>query len=241
MVKLTQEEFVKRMKKLNYDFSEAKYINARTKVKVICSKHGDFFRTPKELFECKGCPACGKEKSVENLKRNNLQKQKTTKEFIEESKNIFKEQFDYSETNYINAKTKIKLKCNFCGNSFWQNPHTHLSPRGCPYCKQSTGEQIIRNFLKENNVDFEIEYKFEGCKDAKPLPFDFYIPKLNVLVEIQGEQHYKKMGLETRKRFLLRKHHDWLKRKFARDNGIKLISLKASDIKQADLHRLLLR
>lgn len=39
---------------------------------------------------------------------------------------------------------------------------------------------------------FERQYKFESCKDCRPLPFDFAINLDEVkLIEYQGEQHYK--------------------------------------------------
>lgn len=231
------QDFIERAKEIfpNYDYSLTNYINSRTKVKIICPKHGEFERIAKDILNHKGCPICGREKSKLNLKHKN----KNTETFIRESKEIFQNQFDYSETKYINAKTKIKLKCNYCENSFYQNPHSHLAPRGCPYCKQSTGEQLVRNYLDKYNIKYEIEYKFKACKDKLPLPFDFYLPEKNTVIEIQDTQHYKKRGNETREKFLLRKHHDWLKRKYCRNNNIKLIeitNLKAIYKSLEDLH-----
>lgn len=68
-----------------------------------------------------------------------------------------------------------------------------------------------------------------------PLPFDFYIPSKNLLIEYNGGQHYKPVnhfgGYDS---FLLRKHHDWLKRKYARDNNIKLLTIPYWDFKIID-------
>ena len=41
-----------------YDYSTVNYINNRTKVKIICIKHGDFLQTPKDHLKGSGCPKC---------------------------------------------------------------------------------------------------------------------------------------------------------------------------------------
>ena len=60
----TTQEFINELKKVYndlYDFSETKYINWHTKVKVKCEKHGYFYREPIRLLkEKRGCPYCTK-------------------------------------------------------------------------------------------------------------------------------------------------------------------------------------
>lgn len=47
-----------------YDYSKVQYDNNRTKVTIICSKHGDFSVTPGNfLSRDRGCPYCGREAS----------------------------------------------------------------------------------------------------------------------------------------------------------------------------------
>jgi len=43
-----------------YDYSEMKYRNNKTKVKIICSEHGAFYQTPCEHKRGSGCPSCAK-------------------------------------------------------------------------------------------------------------------------------------------------------------------------------------
>lgn len=73
MRKLTQEDFITRLKEIHgdlYDYSEVNYINARTKVKLFCKKHKIWFEiTPDSLLSKKcGCPICRYEKSAEKNK-----------------------------------------------------------------------------------------------------------------------------------------------------------------------------
>ena len=55
------DEFIRKIQEkhgINYDFSEAKYVNAITKMAVICPSHGKFFMTPNDLLSGHGCPIC---------------------------------------------------------------------------------------------------------------------------------------------------------------------------------------
>ena len=57
-----------------------------------------------------------------------------TPSFIGESQSIHDHLYDYKNTIYTNAKTKVTIKCNNCGNDFFQLPYNHLSGKGCPEC-----------------------------------------------------------------------------------------------------------
>lgn len=58
---LTNEEFIKKSILIhdNYDYSKVNYINNKTKVIVICPKHGEFLISPDNFLQGKGCPKCG--------------------------------------------------------------------------------------------------------------------------------------------------------------------------------------
>ena len=98
----------------------------------------------------------------------------------------------------------------------------------------SNGEQMVQNFLDENNIKYRPERHLTGCvtpKEGKKrcgrLRYDFYLKELNILIEYDGKQHYKPVkrwggekGLEERK---LR---DKTKDEFAKSAGIPLIRIK---------------
>lgn len=42
-----------------YNYSQAKYINAITKIKIICPIHGEFYQKPSTHLNGHGCPMCG--------------------------------------------------------------------------------------------------------------------------------------------------------------------------------------
>lgn len=69
----TKETFLIRVKELYgdlYDFSEMNYVNQSTKIKVICSKHGEFYRAPTDLVRNRRCYECAKESSLLGSKKS---------------------------------------------------------------------------------------------------------------------------------------------------------------------------
>ena len=56
---------------------------------------------------------------------------KTTLQFVEEAQRVHGEKFDYSEVEYVNTHTPVKIKCRQCGVVFMQEPASHLAGSGC--------------------------------------------------------------------------------------------------------------
>lgn len=58
------------------------------------------------------------------------------------------------------------------------------------------------------------------------MPFDYYVKEHDLLIEVQGEQHYKPVvyfGGEDR--FKTQKINDEIKRSYAKNNKIKLLEI----------------
>lgn len=59
--RLTTEEFVTKAKEIHsnkYNYSKVKYVNGRTKIKIICPIHGEFIQNAGSHLEGKGCQDC---------------------------------------------------------------------------------------------------------------------------------------------------------------------------------------
>jgi very-short-patch-repair endonuclease len=230
--KLTTEEFIKRAKEVHgdkYDYSLVDYKNMDTKVKIICPIHGVFEQLPYDHLNGCNCTFCRNILSG-RAKNNNY---KFT--FIKRAKEIHGDRYDYSLIDYKKSEEKIKIICHKHG-IFEQTPHDHLCGRGCPHCKISKGEVKILNWLKSNNFlldkDFFHVYKFDDLKGERfLLSYDFYFPKKKLLIEFNGEQHYKNAFNKRIHDFHKQLHYDWLKRKYARDNGYKLLTIPYWDYK----------
>ena len=103
----------------------------------------------------------------------------------------------------------------------------------CPICKESHGERKIREYLTKNNIEFIPQKTFSNLLGTgnKPLSYDFYIPSKNLLIEFQGEQHYRPVdfnneGMEqAEKNFEIQQEHDRRKREYAQQNNIDLLEI----------------
>ena len=69
--RLTTEEFINKAKEIHgnkYDYSKVEYINNKTKICIICPKHGEFWITPnRHLSQKQGCKLCKKSKMENEL------------------------------------------------------------------------------------------------------------------------------------------------------------------------------
>ena len=160
--KITTEDFIKKAIKIHgnkYDYSLVEYKNAISKVKIICPEHGFFEQTPNSHLSKSGCMKCGGRYSEQN-------------DFLEKTKKIHGDIYDYNLVNYKNAKTKIKIICKKHG-VFEQLPNSHLSGSGCPKCGKinSIKNQTIlqTDFIDKCNLIHNHKYNYnlvdyKNCK-----------------------------------------------------------------------------
>ena len=146
MAKLTTEEFIKKARAVHgdrYDYSKVEYVNNKTDVVIICSEHGEFLQKPNYHLCGNGCPECGGTKQL------------STSVFVERSKHIHGDRYDYSKVSYVNNKTKVCIVCPKHGE-FWQIPNSHLRGVGCPLCgvKRRT---IQQTYTKETFLKLALE------------------------------------------------------------------------------------
>ncbi len=121
------------------------------------------------------------------------------------------------------------------GHPFTSTPNRITNGNSwCPDCVNKTEEKLTE-WLKTNfkQVKFIKQAKFEWCRNpatGRQLPFDFYIPQLKVIIEVDGPQHFVQVHNwgspeETQKR-------DKLKEIFATDEGLTIVRLLQTDIFQ---------
>jgi len=121
-----------------YDYSKVVYVNNKTKVKIICSKHGEFEQTPDSHLGGCGCKRCGYERiaASPNLKPPqyvNEANRYDTGKFVERAKSVHGGKYGYGLVEYVNTHTKVKITCPDHGE-FEQTPNGHLLGRGCRKC-----------------------------------------------------------------------------------------------------------
>ena len=98
--------------------------------------------------------------------------------------------------------------------------------------RASRAEICIEEILKEAELNFKMEYSFEGLNspNGRPLRFDFVVfddeGKIDFIIEYQGKQHYEPSQKFGGKRgFYQQQYNDNQKRRFCALHGFKLIEI----------------
>ena len=203
--------FIKQAKEVHgdkYDYSKVNYINNRTKVCIICPKHGEFWQTPYKHI-CRGdiCRKCSYEQIAQNNKL-------TTESFIKKAINVHGNKYDYSKTEYVNYDDNVCIICPEHGE-FWQTPDSHLQGSGCQKCafKISKNESEIHDYLSNY---IEIQTRNRELLGRKEL--DIYIPSKQIAIEYNGLRwHSEEFGKD--------KWYHLNKTLECNEQGIKLIQI----------------
>jgi len=203
-----------------YGYKNVNYINCKTHVLITCKKHGDFKQQPSNHLWGYGCNECGNENSGNSQRL-------TTEQFIEKSKIIHGDRYDYSNVVYHNAITKVAIICVKCKNEFKQTPNNHLNGANCPHCKNKT-EQKLYDALKPLYPSLITQFKQEWCKKARCLPFDLCIPEDKIIIELDGIQHFTQVSNWNSPEETF--ENDLFKEKCANDNGYSVIRILQKDV-----------
>ena len=171
MKKKTNEQFIEESRIIHndeYDYSLVDYKGNKIKVKIICKEHGVFEQLQQDHQRKHKCPVC----------RNN--KRYNNNEFIEKCKKIYpSENFDYSQVDYRNNKTNLKIICSEHG-IFEVRPDKFLQKRtvGCKKCWDKVYD--TDSFIKKSNIVHKNKFDYSQST---------YIGnniKLKIICEIHG-------------------------------------------------------
>lgn len=125
------------------------------------------------------------------VKYNVMGRYLTQEEVITRLTNTFGDKYDYSKVTYVTNRVNVCIVCPIHGE-FYQTPHSHLSGRGCPKCLYKSQYNLYNRLCNElPNLEILYEYSPDWLGKQR---FDIYIPKYNIAIEYNGEQHYKPMA-----------------------------------------------
>ena len=84
-------------------------------------------------------------------------------------------------------------------------------------------EDVIVNILKKEHIRFVREKTFLDLKGGR-YRFDFYLTDYNIIIEVDGEQHFRQVNLyqKTKSDFLKTQEHDRRKNSYCLANQIPL-------------------
>ena len=172
-----------------------------------------------------GCKKCSKN----SLKSNEY--------WIKKCEEIWGDEFEIID--YINnVWKKVQVKHKLCGSILIKDMNNLIhNKRGCSICtRKSYGEFYIKEFLDKNNIRYVNQKTFDGLinpKTGRKLRVDLYLPDYEIILEIDGVQHYKPIehwGGE--KSYLEQVYRDNIKNDFFGNKLIRINNKKIKDIEK---------
>lgn len=146
-----------------FDYSKVDYVNAKTRVIIICPEHGEFPQTPDKHLQSKfGCPECVKKlkdnsKAAKNSRKGAEKRQITKEEYIKRANEKWNNKYSYIIDNWQGlCNTEIKVICPIHGE-FSINARNHIlqnNKTGCPCCgkeqwieaKTESYDEVLQEF-----------------------------------------------------------------------------------------------
>ena len=225
----TIEEVMKDIKKVHgdiYQYDTSLLTEPVMKESIIiikCPKHGVFNSKIRHHIDyaskCKRCQYDAKTSTFE--------------EFVEKSINIHGDNYKYFKDTYTNTNLPTTILHYKCNKTFVRKARKHLEGQYCPHCKYSKGEEKIIRYLIKHKIEYKREYRLDNDKKR----FDFYLPKLNILLEYDGEQHFRPIkAWGGDERFKTQIRNDNYKTKLAKQNNIPLIRISYKDFTDMEFH-----
>jgi hypothetical protein len=224
---ITEEVLIKRIEP-EYSYISG-FKNTKVKIKVRHNECGNVFDVlPKDLFAGKsGCKVCANK----NVRGKYLVKDDYLDKLLNDSKFTDGIEYEWLEEYKGNNKELHFIKHITCGNVYQVRPNDFQQGYRCPKCfnniipNESKNAKLIKEILQELNIPFTQEFTDSRCKHKQLLRFDFMIQLKNkkLLIEYDGEQHFRSRGLISQDRVAIGKLRDQIKNEFVSNNSTEFI------------------
>ncbi len=226
-VKHNIDEVKKIFEDKGYVLLTEEYKNNHQKLEYICLKHNEkgvqHITLSSIIHNGCGCYYCGLEKAAKSKMHPN-------EYYINWCNN---NDFTYVERTIRNHQTYIGFYCNkHKDNGIQYKSITNIEKgTGCIFCNTFKTEQEVGKILDKYNINYVKQKRFTKCKSKYTLPFDYYLPKYNIAIEYDGEQHFKPVRFngtseETAKEMHEEcKYRDNIKNNYCKENNILLIRI----------------
>lgn len=128
---------------------------------------------------------------------------------------------------FIQSNSKYWFNCDKCNDSFDCNLNNVFNGNWCPFCKNKT-ELKLYETLKSIYPSIIRQFKQEWCKKQTYLPFDFCIPELKIIIELDGRQHFIQVSNWASPEETY--ENDLFKEKCAKENGYSMVRIIQEDV-----------
>lgn len=178
-----------------FDYPNFEYSGIDNEIEVRCKRHDHLFNTTPYLHLKNeySCPRCAYEIIGEKGRLSQ-------EEWVNKAKLIHGDLYQYDDVEYITGDKEVAIYCNACQKNFTIKATLHISKGnecGCPHCNMSKGEKIVKSWLDKNNIRFKPQFKARHLNcglfqvGSGRYSYDFFIPSISLLIEIDGQQHFK--------------------------------------------------
>lgn len=215
MVRKHTYEFIKQeFEDKNFKLISLSYKDCESKLDFICHNKHYGSVSYRSFKQNNGrCCECKYEKVATKLKY----KYEFVKEIFE------KENYKLLSSTYKQTHEKLEYICNKKHTNF-MSFNNFLKGRRCPKCRNKTEDKFYKYFNKTfNYLTIKQQVKFDWCKNKFHLPFDFIITELNLLIEIDGEQHFRQVGKWTSPEII--RNRDIKKMNLALEKGYSILRI----------------
>ena len=203
------------------------YTDSRSKIRIKCGKCNEIFIQQANGYRQRGgCQACA------------IDAQRLTYEEVKRRIECYGDKLLSLE--YVNTYSPLKIQCGNCNQIFEKNLTGSYQPF-CKFCKSTKLEKQMIMYLKNYTIDFVTQKMYKDCLSDrnKQFRFDFYLPEENIIIECDGEQHFKPLKFRSenyniQEWFEIIQERDKLKTKYCIDNGIKIIRISYKEMRNPD-------
>ena len=204
----------------HYDYSKTVYKGDQKNIDIGCKTHGRFTQRADHHLNSRGCPKCHHDRLAIEFAYN-------FEQFKERARKEHNDRFEYVDESWTSYKDEITVICPDHGE-FRVVAKYHANGTGCKTCSTSRLGRNVEKVLMDYNISYVKEKKFKGCKNIFSLPFDYYLPEYDALIECDGEQHYvaRKNGLFTEDKVVAIQFRDLIKTNWAQKNQVPLLRVR---------------
>jgi very-short-patch-repair endonuclease len=113
-------------------------------------------------------------------------------------------------------------------NNWMKEATAHMHALAMPI-----GPSIIHQFLMSHDIAYEAEQRFKDHPEVANKPFDFYLPKFNLIIEYHGRQHKNGWRDDPNSKAEIQAN-DKIKKDWAKNQKINFLEIRVWEVKKAD-------
>ena len=189
----------------------------------IC--HHEFESALNDISNGSWCPFCGNKSLCDTYNcKSCYEKSFASYEKVKcwSSKNELTSRKVFKQSN-----KKFIFNCDICHHEFESALNDISKGSWCPVCVNKT-EKILYEYLKTIYNNLKQQFKVNWCKKKRNLPYDFCIEDNNIIIELDGIQHFKQVSNWSSPEEQFK--NDKFKEECANKNGYSVIRILQEDV-----------